>query len=127
MLNISNDLQNFSIQATDLVDYQIEVTDGVIGYLQAMLIDTESWTIRYLIVNTGTWWLGHAVLIAPQWIREVSWLKSKIYVDMTQEQVKKAPVFNPIMPFDRELEKGIYRHYGREGYWEENAALVDSA
>jgi len=101
--------------------YHLEATDGDLGHLQGMLIDTDTWAIRYLIINTGNWWLGHLVLIAPQWIKEVSWVTSKIYVAMTQQQVKDAPLFDPAIPFNREHEKGIHLHYGRNGYWEDRA------
>lgn len=103
----------------DAVGYHIEAHDGEIGHLQGMLIDADTLAIRYLIINTSNWWLGHLVLVAPPWIKEVSWLNAKIYVDMTQQQIKDAPLFDPDVPFNREMEQGIYFHYGRKGYWEE--------
>jgi hypothetical protein len=107
--------------------YNMEATDGELGHLQGMLIDTESWAIRYLIVNTSNWWLGHLVLIAPQWIKEVSWDNEKMYVDMTQQQIKDAPIFDPALPFSREHEEGIHRHYERNGYWEDDSHNLTSA
>jgi hypothetical protein len=58
--------------------YHIQAVDGDIGHIQAILIDERTWAIRYFIVNTGNWWLGHEVLIAPQWIEEINWATSKI-------------------------------------------------
>ena len=49
--------------------YRIEASDGGIGHVQGLLLDEDTWAIRYLIVDTSNWWLGHQVLIAPQWIR----------------------------------------------------------
>lgn len=103
----------------EVTGYHLEAKDGDLGHLEGMLIDTDTWAIRYLIINTSNWWLGYQVLIAPQWIKEVSWETSKIYVDMTQQQVKDAPTFDPTIPFNREHEKGIHLHYGRRGYWED--------
>jgi hypothetical protein len=97
--------------------YQLEATDVAFGHVEGMLVDTNTWAIRYLIVNTSNWWVGHLALIAPQWIKEVSWVTSKFYVDLTQQQVKDAPIFEPDMPLTREQEHEIYRHYRREGYW----------
>jgi hypothetical protein len=82
--------------------YELEAKDGDIGHIQGMLIDSETWAIRYLIVNTSNWWVGHLVLIAPHWIKEVSWTNSKIYVDMTKEEIKSAPLYDPDQPFDLE-------------------------
>ena len=28
----------------------------------------QTWAIRYLVVDTSNWWMGHKVLIAPPWI-----------------------------------------------------------
>ena len=51
-----------------VVGYHIHATDGEVGHVEGFLIDDETWAIRYLVVNTSNWWLGHKVLIAPQWI-----------------------------------------------------------
>jgi hypothetical protein len=102
------------LRSSDAVtDYHLDAIDGELGHLQGMLIDTDTWAIRYLIVNTSNWWLGHLVLIAPKWIKEVSWPTSKIYVDMTQQQVKDAPTFDPSVPFNLEHEQSLQTHYGR--------------
>ncbi|MET0357553.1 MAG: PRC-barrel domain-containing protein [Cellvibrio sp.] len=100
----------------EIVDYHIQAIDGEIGHLQSMLIDEDTWTIQYCIANTSNWWFGHQVLITPQAITDVSWGSTKIYVDMTQQQVKEAPVFDPSAPANRERELGVYLHYGRGGY-----------
>jgi hypothetical protein len=112
--------QDHHLRSSDeVIGYHMEARDGEIGHLQGMLIDADTLAIRYLIINTSNWWLGHLVLIAPQWITEVSWVNEKIYVDMTQEQVKDAPPYDPDVPFTRDREKGIHHHYGRKGYWED--------
>lgn len=62
----NNDLHLRSCE--EVMGYHIKVEDGFIGHLQGMLVDEEIWAIRYLIVNTSNWWLGHEALIAPKWI-----------------------------------------------------------
>jgi hypothetical protein len=104
------------------IGYHIEAHDGEIGHLQGMLIDTDTLAIRYLIINTSNWWLGNLVLVAPAWIKEVSWLNAKIYVDMGRQQIKDAPTFNGDMPFSRDQEEQMHSHYGRTGYWENEPA-----
>jgi len=82
-----------------------------------MLIDEESWAIRYLIVNTSNWWLGHQVLIAPEWITDVSWFDRKVMIDLTRHAIQDAPAYDPALLPDRLQESLVYQHYGREGYW----------
>ena len=100
-----------------VVGYLIEADDGDIGHLQGMLVDEETWAIRYLIVNTSNWWLGHEVLIAPQWIQEVIWSDGTISVNLTRQAIKDAPPYNSAEQLNREQELGIFKHYGRAGYW----------
>lgn len=97
--------------------YGIHATDGDIGHVQGFLIDDKSWAIRYLVVNTSNWWLGHQILVSPEWIDEVSWSQSRVSIGLSREQVKTAPAYDPDAELDRPLEAGLYTHYGRSGYW----------
>lgn len=110
-----DDIHLRSFQA--VIDYHIHATDGDIGHIQDLIIDEETWAIRYMIVNTSNWWLGRQVLIPPHWIQDVSWLDAKASVNLTRQEVKDAPPYNPAMQVDRKMEMYIYNHYGRPGYW----------
>ncbi len=100
-----------------LMRYHIEATDGGMGHLQDLLVDEETWAIRYLIVDTSNWWLGHQVLIAPQWIQEISWPDATVSVNLTQQAVKEAPKYDSTVPLNREHEMALHAHHGRAGYW----------
>lgn len=100
-----------------VINYHIEATDGDIGHVKGMLVDEETWAIRYLIVDTSNWWLGHEVLIAPQWIEDVRWADTTVSVSLTRQAVQDAPLYDPAVQLDREREVGIHEHYGRPGYW----------
>ena len=100
-----------------VIDNHIQASDGDIGHVQGMLVDEETWAIRYLIVDTSNWWLGHQVLIAPQWIEAVSWADATVTLKLTQQAVRDAPPYDPALPLDRIQEAGIHAHYGRPGYW----------
>jgi len=110
----------------EVMEYHIHATDGDIGHVQSMLVDEETWAIRYLIVDTSNWWLGHQVLIAPQWIQDVSWPDAKVAVDLTRQAVKNAPPYDPAARLERKQEAGIYKHYSRAGYWTDRP-IRDSA
>ena len=77
-----------------VMSYHIQATDGDIGHVQGLLVDEETWAIRYMIVNTSNWWLGHQVLVAPQWIQDVSWHDSTVSVNLTRQAVKNAPPYD---------------------------------
>lgn len=100
-----------------LLRYHIEATDGGLGPVKGLLVDEDSWSIRYLIVDTSNWWLGHQVLVAPAWIRELRWADAAISVSVTLRAVQNAPVYDPVAPLDREWEASLFAHHGRAAYW----------
>ncbi|MGA2025065.1 MAG: PRC-barrel domain-containing protein [Steroidobacteraceae bacterium] len=102
--------------AKDVMRYHIEASDGGIGHVESLLIDEDSWAIRYLVVDTSNWWLGHQVLIAPRRIRKVSWPDATVSVNLTQQAVKDAPPYDASKQLDLEQEIAVYEHYERAGY-----------
>ena len=101
--------------------YYVHASDGDMGHVAGFLVDEKSWAIRYLIVNTSNWWLGHEPLIAPQWIEHVDWVESTVSVGLTREAIKHSPPYDSAAPLDREHKAGIHTHYGRTGYWPREA------
>jgi hypothetical protein len=100
-----------------VVGYHIRAIDGDIGHLEDLLVDDDTWAIRYLVVNTSNWWGRHRVLVSPGWITDVSWPESSVSVDLTRQAVKDAPRYGSAAELDRQLEQAIHEHYGRPGYW----------
>ncbi len=106
-----------------LLRYHIEATDGGMGPVKGLLVDADSWAVRYVIVDTRNWWAGHQVLIAPRWIQEISWPDATMTVNVTRQAVQDAPPYDPATPLTRDLEVGIYRHHRRTGYWADEVNL----
>ena len=44
--------------------YHVGALDGDIGHVEDFIVHDETWTFRYLIVNTGSWWPGKKVLVS---------------------------------------------------------------
>ena len=103
----------------EITGYHLDASDGAIGHVSGMVIDDETWAVRYLIVDTSNWWLGHQVLVAPKWIEAVSWVESSISVKLTRQSVKDAPVYEPGQSLTREYEARLHQHHGFSGYWDE--------
>lgn len=101
----------------DVSGYTIHAVDGELGHVKGFLVDDETWAIRFMVVSTANWWLGHEVLISPQWIHEVSWEERSVYVTLTRAEIQGAPAYDSSRQIDREHEVGIYDHYQRPGYW----------
>jgi sporulation protein YlmC with PRC-barrel domain len=103
--------------------YHIRATDGDIGHVGGLLVDEETWAVRYLVVEAGNWWLGHQVLIAPQWIEKVSWTDHTVSVNVARQAVKHAPAYSSLAPPSREQETNLHQHHGRVGYWANEVKL----
>jgi hypothetical protein len=97
--------------------YHIQATDGEIGHVASFLVDDETWAIRYLVVETGHWWSGNQVLIAPPWISGVHWSDKTVSVDLSREAIKSAPHYDASTNWGRDQDQSLYHHYGRDDYW----------
>ncbi|MFT5905955.1 MAG: hypothetical protein ACI9E1_001560 [Cryomorphaceae bacterium] len=97
--------------------YHIHAIDGEIGHVEDFIIDDESWTIRYMVVNTRNWWPGKKVLISPAWIERVSWDESEVYLNLTREAIAVAPEYTDEAQMNRDYEVSLYKHYEFKEYW----------
>jgi sporulation protein YlmC with PRC-barrel domain len=101
----------------EVTGYEISATDGEIGHVDDFVVDDETWTVRYMVVDTGRWLPGKRVLVSPAWIARVDWDESAVDVDMSRDQIKDAPEFDPSAPVNRQYEERLYDFYGRPTYW----------
>jgi hypothetical protein len=76
-----------------------------------------------MIVDTSEWWLGHQVLIAPEWIADVSWDERTVAVCLTRDAVKRSPPYHSPIRLDRDEEMRLHSHYRLPGYWASEVAL----
>jgi len=103
--------------AREVGGYGIHGTDGDLGHVRDFVIDDESWSIRYLVVDTSNWWFGKSVLVAPRWIDRIDWNSHTVAVNLPREVIKSSPEWNPDEPVNREYEVRLYDYYGRPAYW----------
>jgi sporulation protein YlmC with PRC-barrel domain len=79
----------------EVIGYYIHAQNGDIGHVEDFIVNDENWRIRYLVVDTRNWLPGgKKVLVATNWIKEVIWAESKVYVDLTREVIRNSPQFN---------------------------------
>lgn len=103
-------------RTANLEGFAIKATDGEIGTLNQFFFDDETWTIRYLVVETA--WVGrHRVLISPFSIVNVDWNDTCVDVTLTKKQVENSPDIDTHQPISRRNEVGYLNYYGYPGYW----------
>jgi uncharacterized protein YrrD len=103
--------------SNEVSGYTIQAENGEMGHVEDFIIDSETWTVRYLVVDTRNWWPGKEVLVSPRWIRQISWNERNVFVGVTRESIKGAPEYDKDSPVTPDYEERLHRHYKREGYW----------
>ena len=102
--------------------YGIEATDHHFGNVEDFIIDTESWEIRYLVIDTIKFWPSKSVIISRHWVDSISWADRKLRVTLTKELIKESPEYSPDLPINREYEERLYDYYGRPTYWTQDSS-----
>ncbi len=97
---------------SEVIGYRIHATDGEIGDVEDFIVD-ENWKIRYLVIDTGNWFPGKKVLISPEWIQDVNWATSSVYVDVPVAAVKNSPEYDHSKPVQEPYETDLHQHYGK--------------
>ncbi|MET3108558.1 hypothetical protein AAKU67_003230 [Oxalobacteraceae bacterium GrIS 2.11] len=106
----------------EVIGYHIHASDGEIGHVSGMLVDEKTWAIRYLVVDTSNWWIGHKVLIPPLWIGQIKWPAGIVTVNLTRAAVQESLPYDDSVKLDRDYETAMHQHYGRTGYWEDEGS-----
>jgi len=122
-INVMERVSNFdtfvSMQRnlSHLIGWNLDATDGEIGKVEDFYFDDETWTIRYLIVNTGNWLSGRKVLISPAALLLHSWESDLFPVKLTKEQVRHSPDIDTDKPVSRQHEAELAKYYPWTDYW----------
>jgi hypothetical protein len=96
--------------------YRVHATDGDLGHVENFVADDANWDIRYLVIATRNWWPGKHVQLAPYAVKEIDWSEERINVNVTRDQVKSSPAWDPLAMADQIGEQHLHRHFGWPGY-----------
>lgn len=103
--------------AEEIRGYRVRGSDGEIGHVEDLVVDTEDWVIRYVVVDTRSWLPGKKVPVAASWVSGVNWADAELSVCVDSIEVKEAPAWSPRIPIDRVYEEKLHAFYGRTPYW----------
>jgi hypothetical protein len=96
----------------------IQAQDGDAGKIEDIYFDDQAWTIRYFVVNTGSWLLGRRVLISPLAVDQPDWTHHVLRVKLTREQVQNSPDIDLERPVSRQQLIDLHQHYGWPMLWD---------
>jgi uncharacterized protein YrrD len=101
---------------TALLGTPILAKDGEIGHLNDVLVDDQSWVIRYFVVETGKLLSRRRVLLSPFSVSEPKWEKPVLPVNLMSEEVQQSPDADTDLPVYRQQEIAMTQQYGWPAY-----------
>jgi hypothetical protein len=103
----------------NLNGHNVYATDGAIGKVDDFYFEDVAWTVRYMVVDIGSWLSGRKVLIPPIALEKPAWDQKAFPISFTREQVERSPEIDlPHEPISRKYERELYAHYEWPMYWE---------
>ncbi len=96
---------------SSMIGDAIRATDGDLGKLDDFYFDDQSWTIRYIVVDTGNWLSGRKVLIALEAFDKPDVASHTFLVNLTRAQVRNSPDIDTRRPIYRQHEVELHEHY----------------
>ena len=103
--------------ASALVGYAIEATNGSIGTVSDLLFEDDSWTVRWLVADTGDWFSSRKVLLPVAALGLPDRATRSFPVKLTMQQVKDSPDIDTDAPVSRQNESYFFEYYGLDPYW----------
>jgi len=110
------DYMQHSLQS--MIGFSIKATDGDLGKVSEFYYDDATWTIRYMVAETGNWLMGRKVLISLVALGKPDWESKTFPVNLTCEQVKNSPDIDTERPVFRQHEAQLHQYYQWPQYWE---------
>jgi hypothetical protein len=91
--------------------------DGEIGHVKDFYFDDQTWDMRYLVADTGTWLTGRLVLLSRHAFGRFHHDGAGLPVNLTRKQIEDSPSIESHRPISRQYEAEYFRYYGLPVYW----------
>jgi len=105
-------------QLKNCIGDSVKAMDGDLGKVSEFYFDDQTWTIRYMVVETGTWLLSRKVLLSTIALDKPRWEAREFPVNLTREQVRDSPEIDTQRPVSRQHEAELHDYYRWPQYWE---------
>lgn len=89
----------------------------IVGHVRSFYIDDETWTVRYIVINTILSPEQKSAIITPIGIERIVLPERMITLSLKTDQILKSPEADDIMPLSREQEIEFSERYEWPVYW----------
>ena len=98
----------------EITGYDIQAMNGAIGHVEDLVVDDETWTVRYIEVDTRNWLPGKNVLLQMMRIDHISWVDRSVVVMLSRQAIESAPAYDPSKLITPSYEVQLFKHYGTQ-------------
>jgi len=98
----------------EITGYDIQAMNGAIGHVEDLVVDDETWTVRYIEVDTRNWLPGKNVLLQMMRIDHISWIDRSVAVMLSRQAIESAPAYDPSKLITPSYEVQLFKHYGTQ-------------
>lgn len=99
-------------------EHPLRAADGLIGSIKDFLFDDLEWTVRYLVLDTGTWLSERKVLVSSTTLKRAEGEPTAFALPVTRDAIENSPPLYEGKPISREYEAVLARYHGWPAYWE---------
>lgn len=78
----------------EVTGYHLQCQDGPIGHIADLVIDDESWKVRFLACDTRNWWPGKHVLVGVEHIDTIRGRQRVVNLSLLRERLEHSPEYN---------------------------------
>ncbi|HJT81712.1 MAG TPA: PRC-barrel domain-containing protein [Chthoniobacterales bacterium] len=83
-------------QFTNLQGYTLVASDGDVGTVREFYFESESWMVRYVVIQIPGWMQERRILIMPNVLDEVDAQDGAIAIKSTKQQTRTSPALSPV-------------------------------
>jgi len=96
----------------EIKGYRIKTPTGGFGHLKSLILETEIWKIKYLLVHKRRFLKSNKkILISSANVVDIKWEDNSIYIDLSKNLIKESPEYDNIKTISDNFEKKLIRHY----------------
>ena len=100
-----------------LIGSSVAASDGEIGIVRNFLFDDQSWMVRYLVVDVGSWLKRRDVVLPSTVLENPDWANKTCCAHLTKDQVRNSPDVDTEKPVSRQQEIAMHDYFGPLASW----------
>lgn len=95
----------------EISGYQLEDADGEAGQLVGFLVDNEVWALRYVVIQTGSWFAKQQRLLTVSHISAINWERRTLTTSLHRERIAASPEYADALLLDPAFENRLLQYY----------------